>query len=216
MDTRPAEKKDVVQLPAPRFDSDMSVESALRIRRSVREFREEALTQQALGQLVWAAQGVTNTEGLRTAPSAGALYPLEVDVVVGHVQQLAPGVYRYRPDTHTLVHRKDGDLRKALARAALRQEAVREAAVVLVISAVYERTTRKYDKRGRRYVYMEVGHAAQNVFLQAVALGLGSVAVGAFEDADVARVLDLHRDEHPLYLLPIGFSSKTNDQPEAG
>jgi SagB-type dehydrogenase family enzyme len=114
------------------------------------------------------------------------------------------------------VHRKDGDLRKALARAALRQEAVREAAVVLVISAVYERTTRKYDKRGRRYVYMEVGHAAQNVFLQAVALGLGSVAVGAFEDADVARVLDLHRDEHPLYLLPIGFSSKTNDQPEAG
>jgi SagB-type dehydrogenase family enzyme len=157
-----------------------------------------------VAQLAWAAQGVTETRGRRTAPSAGALYPLELLVVAGSVEGLEPGVYRYRPSGHSLLELTRGDVRAALAAAALGQEWMADAPCVLVLGAVYERTTGKYGARGERYVHIEVGLAAQNTQLQATALGLGSVVVGAFDDGRVRTRLGLGSDERPLALLPVG------------
>ena len=195
---------DVIRLPEPRRQSNVSVESALQSRRSVREYRDEPLTLSDVSQLLWAAQGFTGPEGARAAPSAGALYPLEVYLVAGRVNDLASGIYRYRPQHHELVRVAEGDKRASLASAALDQDCVRNAAVTIVVAAVYERVTKKYGQRGVMYVHMEAGHAAQNVHLQAVALNLGTVAVGAFEDEPVKKLLTLPTEEQPLYLLPVG------------
>lgn len=193
-----------IALPTPQYDSDVSVEEALLKRRSVREYTGESLTIQEVSQLLWAAQGITDPRGFRTAPSAGALYPLEVYVVVGNVENLSEGVYKYKPYEHKLVKVIDGDKREVLAAAALGQAWVKDCAINIVIAAVYERTTAKYGDRGIRYVHMEVGHAAQNICLQATALGLGTVTVGAFYDDQVKSVLDLPENEQPLYILPVG------------
>jgi len=194
----------VIKLPEPRQDSKTSVESALRRRRSVREFRKESLTLAEVSQLLWAAQGITDPEGKRTAPSAGALYPLEVFLVAGGQDELPAGVYRYRPQGHDLIPVVQGDRRAKLAAAALEQDWLNDAPATIVIAAVYERTVRKYKQRAERYVHMEVGHVAQNVHLQAVALELGTVVVGAFDDAEVKRVLTLAANEEPLCLMPAG------------
>jgi len=199
-----SQSNETISLPAPRVDGDFSVERALRERRSVREFSRAALTTAEVSQLLWAAQGVTRRDGLRTAPSAGALYPLELHLVVGAAQGLEPGIYKYVPDGHKLVRKVSGEQRRGLAAAALGQECVADAAVVLAFAAVERRTTRKYGSRGARYILIEVGHAAQNVLLQASALGLGAVAVGAFDDAKVAALLNLPPEEAPLYLIPLG------------
>ncbi len=193
-----------IGLPEPRYESDVSIEEALLNRRSVREYTGEPLMIQEVSQLVWAAQGVTDPRGLRTAPSAGALYPLELYVVVGNVEDLAEGVYRYSPLEHELEKVLDGDMRADLSEAALGQASVREAAIDIVITAVYERTTVKYGDRGIRYVHLEAGHAAQNLCLQATAMDLGIVTVGAFSDDQVKAVLDLPENEQPLYIIPIG------------
>jgi len=186
-------------LPAPRREGVLSLEAALQRRRSIRSFTSETLATAQIGQLLWAAQGVTDPQGFRTAPSAGALYPLECYVVT------ATGAFHYEPARHRLQPRADNDLRGALAAAALGQEAVAAAPAVVVIAAVYERTARKYgNDRARRYATLEAGHAAQNVLLEAVALGLGGVPVGAFDDGEVARLLDLGSGETPLYLIPVG------------
>ena len=162
------------------------------------------LTFTDLSQILWAAQGVTDDTGLRTTPSAGALYPLEVYVIVGDVAELTQGVYHYQPRGHTLQRVAAGDKRAALMQAALGQSCIAQAAAVLLVAAVYERTTAKYGTRGTRYVHMEAGHAAQNVYLQAVSLQLGTVAVGAFDDKKVKAVVALREEEQPLYLLPLG------------
>ena len=198
------EEGDIIPLPEPVRDGGVAVERALQERRSVRSYRDAPLTMQAVGQLLWAAQGITDPRGYRTAPSAGALYPLEIYLVVGQVEGLAPGVYHYLPEQHGLAHLLEGDQREALAAAALGQSCVRRGAVSLVFGAVYERTTGRYGQRGRQYVHMEVGHAAQNVYLQAASLGLGTVVVGAFDDGTVAAILRLPRDEAPLYIMPVG------------
>ena len=194
-----------IALPEPRVDSDTSVEAALSRRRSVREYSDAPLTLSEVGQLLWAAQGITGDNlRYRAAPSAGALYPLELYVAAGNVEDLAPGVYRYRPQSQALVPVIEGDAGAALARAALGQAWIEDGAVVLVFAAVYERTTQKYGARGRQYVHMELGHAAQNVYLQAEALDLGTVAVGAFDEGEVRRVTGMANDEVPLYLMPVG------------
>jgi SagB-type dehydrogenase family enzyme len=187
-----------IELPAPRTSGPMPLERALAERRSVRAFTDEPLSLEELSQLLWAAQGITAEWGGRTAPSAGALYPLEVYAAT------PDGVYRYVPEDHGLEPLATGDLRPALAGAALGQEAIRDAPVVLVIAAVFRRTEVKYGARAERYVHLEAGHAAQNVLLQAVALGLGGVPIGAFSDRDVQRVLGLPADHAPLYLIPVG------------
>lgn len=195
---------EIVTLPAPRLDSDFSLEKAILERRSVRSFEKGALTQAELSQLLWAAQGVTDPSGKRTAPSAGALYPLELYVVVGDVEGVPDGIYKYKPDSHTLVKTLDGDHRKSLSQAALGQPSVLEGAVDIVITAVYERVTGKYGEVGVRFVHLEAGHAAENVCLQVVALNLGTVTVGSFNDANVQKVLGAAAEEKPLYILPVG------------
>jgi nitroreductase len=216
----------MINLPPPRLDSPTSLESALRGRRSVREFNREALTLAEVSQLLWATQGMTSAEGRRTVPSAGALYPLEVFLVTGEVCSwegerprepkhpetsglagtlaLPIAVYSYRPREHGLVCITEGDNRVKLACAALGQEWLADAPATIAIAAVYERTARKYRQRAERYVHMEAGHAAQNVHLQAAALNLGTVVVGAFDDAEVKQVLGLAPNEQPLCLMPVG------------
>jgi len=193
-----------IKLPEPRTDGSVSVEKALAARRSVREYRQGQLALVEVAQMLWAAQGISQRPGLRTTPSAGALYPLEVYLVAGDVGGLRSGVYRYRPRPHALIGIVEGDRRAALSRAALAQEFVEQAAAALVFCGVYERTTGKYGDRGVRYVHMEAGHAAENVYLQAVTLGLATVVVGAFQDDQVRRVIGASGDEAPLYVMPIG------------
>ncbi len=195
---------ETIALPEPRYKSQTAVEEALLKRRSVRDYKGEPLSLAEVSQLLWAAQGITNPDGFRTAPSAGALYPLELYVVAGSVTDIAAGVYKYRIGAHELAMVAPGDKRGDLAAVALDQSCIKEAAVDLVFAGVYERTTRKYGERGIRYVYMEVGHAAQNVYLQAVSLGLGAVVVGAFEDDKVKRVVAMADDERPLYIMSVG------------
>lgn len=194
-----------IKLPEPKCDGNTSVEEALFERRSVRAYKNEPLALVDVSQLLWAAQGITDLKnGFRTAPSAGALYPLEVYVVVSNVKEVAEGVYKYKPDGRELIKVKSGNVKGELAAAALGQACIKESAIVIVFSAIYERTTRKYGERGIRYVHMEAGHAAQNIYLQAVSLNLGMVVVGAFNDEDVRKVLGMPEEEHPLYIIPVG------------
>jgi SagB-type dehydrogenase family enzyme len=189
----------ILGLPAPELKGRMSLEQALAVRRSVREFTRQTLTERELSQLLWAAQGITRADGLRTAPSAGALYPLEVWVAT------ASGFYHYEPHKHRLTQHLERDLRPEIYRVALMQEAILQAPAVFVIAAVYQRTARKYgEQRTPRYVPMEAGHSAQNLLLEAVALGLGGVVIGAFNDSEVERVLSLPAEQKPLYLIPVG------------
>lgn len=191
-----------VKLPKPRYDGEISIEAALLRRRSVRAYSGEDLKLEEISQLLWAAQGITSPLGFRTAPSAGALYPLELYLAAGNVKDLDKGVYKYNSKEHALIKILDGDVREELARAAVNQRYVLEAAVDIVFSAIYERTTIKYGERGRRYVHMEAGHAAQNVYLQAISLNLGTVVIGAFLDERVKEILNMQ--EEPLYIMPIG------------
>lgn len=195
-----------VILPPPRYDSDVSVEHALMVRRSVREYEDKPLTLDQVSQLAWAAQGITNKRyGFRTAPSAGATYPLEVYIIVKKdgVIGLSEGIYHYLPREHILELIKSGDYSRELMRACLDQEWVASAAINIVITAIYERTTWRYGERGKvRYVHMEAGHVGQNIYLQCVSLQLGCVVVGAFYDEEVKKILAV--EEEPLYVIPVG------------
>jgi len=193
-----------IKLPEPVYDSPFSIEKALLKRRSTRRYKDELLTIQEVSQLLWAAQGITDKRGFRSAPSAGALYPLEVYVVVGNVDKLSPGIYKYNPYAHELHMIKEGDKRREICNAALGQVWVEKGAIDIVFFAVYERTTRKYGERGIRYVHMEVGHAAGNIYLQAVPSNLGTVVVGAFNDNEIKRIMNMPEDESPLCIMPVG------------
>ncbi len=194
----------VIPLPPPAVSGDKSLEEVLAQRRSVREFGDQLLTTAQIGQLLWAAQGITHEQGHRTAPSAGALYPLELYVATSE------GVFHYDPASHQLLQTKQGDPRANLYQAALRQESVRQAPAVFIVAAVYERTASKYgSERSPRYVHLEAGHATQNLLLQAVALGLGAVPIGAFEDEEVRQAVGLPTDHRPLYLIPVGHPVST-------
>ena len=192
----------MIELPLPGELGGISLARAIRQRRSVRDYGERDLTWSDIGQLVWAAQGVTNDAGLRTAPSAGGIYPLELDAVTRN------GVFRYLPAKHALLHRTSADVRAKLARAAYGQSWLANASCVFSIAAVTERTARRYGTRAERYVQLEAGHVTQNVLLMAAGLGLGGTPVGAFNDDAVARTLGLDTGEIPLYLVPVGLPSK--------
>jgi SagB-type dehydrogenase family enzyme len=195
-----AKAPEVRTLPEPSLKGAMSVEEALAARRSVRAYADRALSDEHLGQLLWAAQGITHKErGLRTAPSAGALYPIEIYVFTGD------GVFHYSPHDHTLTQMKAGDQRAALATAALGQGSVRTNGAVILIAADYARTATKYGDRAKQYVDIEVGCVCQNVLLQATALGIVGVPVGAYNDADVKRVAALPDEQTPLLLVPLGY-----------
>jgi SagB-type dehydrogenase family enzyme len=188
-----------ISLPTPITDGQNSLEKVLSGRRSVREFTKDPLDLVEIGQLLWAAQGITDERGYRTAPSAGALYPLEIYLVSSEA------IYQYSPVEHSLKLVQEGDFREPLFEVALKQDAISEAPVTFVITAVYERVKRKYGTaRSPRYVHLEAGHAAQNLLLQAVSLNLGATPIGAFEDIKVQSVLGLPVDHEPLYLIPVG------------
>ncbi len=203
-ETRGKGFEDSIKLPAPTPKSTVSLEETLQQRRSVRDYSHAALALAEVSQLLWAAQGITGPEGQRTAPSAGALYPLEIYVVAGQVAGLDPGIYLYNPQSHELTLVAAGDKRGELYSAALGQSCLREAPVVFVMTAIYERTTTKYSDRGVQYAHIEAGCAAENLLLQATALDLGAVYVGAFHDDKVSKVLNLKASEQPLAIIPVG------------
>ena len=189
-----------ITLPKPRTSGDVSVEAAIAERRSVRRYSPESLKLKEIGQLLWAAQGITgDKEAQRAAPSAGGRHPLMLYVCRDD------GIWRYRPEEHTLTQHLEQDVRQSLVEVSWRQKFIAEAPCVFIISAIFERTTERYQERGQnRYVPMDAGHAAENLLLQAVALGLGGVPVGAFDDAGVAKALALPKQEEPLYIIPVG------------
>jgi SagB-type dehydrogenase family enzyme len=191
-----------IQLPQPKSEGKISLEETILKRRSQRNFMNKDLKWDEVGQLLWAAQGITQAKGgfsLRAAPSAGALYPMEIYLLK------RDGLFHYVPQGHKLEVIKEEDLRGSLAGVALHQDSISQAAIDIVISCVYDRITAKYGQRGIRYVHIEAGHIAQNIHLQAVALGLGSVPIGAFNDAEAKRILSLPQDEEPLYIIPVGY-----------
>jgi SagB-type dehydrogenase family enzyme len=200
-------KQAEISLPPPSLKGRMSLEEAIARRRSIRDFTPEPISQSQLSQILWAAQGISDASGgYRTVPSAGATYPLEVFVVCGGngVDGISDGVYQYNVESHSLRRHFEGDVRGELALAALDQDFICVAPVDIIICAVYSRTLSGYGGRGERYVHVEVGHAGQNIYLQATALGLATVAIGAFYDEQVREVLRLDRQYMPLYIMPVG------------
>lgn len=195
---------EMIKLPTVTEDGKMSLEKALTLRRSIRSYSSDALSLSELSQLLWSAQGITNDRGFRTAPSAGATFPLEMFVVVNNVNQLNRGIYQYNPRDNTLqlIHLKD--ISSELMRASLSQSMIAEAGAVLVFGAIFDRTTDRYGERGIRYVHNEIGHASQNVHLQAAALDLGTVVIGAYRDDEVEEILDLDPNIRVLYMMPVG------------
>ena len=192
-----------IELPKPRSQGSISLDQAIGNRESVRSFTKQPLSLEQIGQLLWSGQGLRNTLGQRTAPSAGALYPLELYLVIEE------GVYHYSPEGHRLEPHIESDMRSSLSNAALGQECVAQAPATLLLTAVFSRIETKYGKeRSPQYIYLEAGHAAQNILLQATALGLDGVPVGAFYEEQVSKVLQLTRAHYPLYLIPLGFAEK--------
>ncbi len=198
-------EENIVILPEPRQAGGMSLEQVLALRRSVRKFSSRALTDEQLGQLLWAGQGISDPDlKLRTAPSAGALYPLELFLVT------STGVFHYLPEKHSLTLIKEMDHREELAAAALNQEFIAAAPAVIIVSAVYQRMFRRYgDLWGELYVHLEAGHVGENILLQAVALGLGAAPIGAFNRPEVKDALGLPKDTVPLCLFPVGYEEKS-------
>ena len=200
-------------LPSPNTKGSVSVEEALAKRRSHRRFQNKEVSAAHLSQLLWAAYGITEPRGgtslrggLRTTPSAGAIYPLEIYVVAGNVQGIEVGMYKYDSETHTITRTITRDVRNELAAAALGQTMVRDAPLAIVYTAVFGRLAGRYGERAQKYAYIEVGHSAQNIYLQAESLRLGTCAIGAFTNNRVREVLRLPSDEEPIYIMPIGMT----------
>ena len=193
-----------ISLPKPDVSHGISLNSALNLRRSQRKFSAKPISLTQLSQLLWSAQGVTHFFGFRTAPSAGALYPLEIFVVVSNVDQLSQGIYHYKPDSHELELIIKGDHSKQFSQAANRQSSIKKATATLIITAVIKRTEQKYGQRAKRYVHIEAGSAAQNIYLQAASLQLGTVYIGSFKDKKVLQLMQLPMDHKPLGLMPVG------------
>jgi SagB-type dehydrogenase family enzyme len=216
---KPSNLQTIIKLPPPELSSNVSLEETILRRRAVRRYRAEPLTLSQLGQILWSAQGTTRETMFRAAPSAGATYPLEIFVFIGKhgvtasgvpmapgqtTEELQAGIYHYEADSHSLSLHKPGDFRPDLARAALEQEFIIEAPVDIAICALYHRTVSRYGRRGKRYVHIEVGHAGENIHLQAVALGLATVEVSAFRDEEVREALEVEEQIKPLYIMPVG------------
>lgn len=197
----------IIKLPEPRKTEGIPLEEALYKRKSSRSFTPKSLTLEQLSQILWSAQGLSIKGSFyRTAPSAGATYPLDIFCCVGKVESIQEGIYIYKAQDHSIKLHLKGDKRKELAEAALWQNFIYEASLSIIIVATFERTTARYGERGKRYVFIEIGHVGQNIYLMAESLGLGTVAVGAFYDEKVIQVLNLPKEIMPLYIMPIGYA----------
>lgn len=191
----------IIKLPPFSTKGNISLEEAILKRRSIRSFKEDELSLNEISQILWSAQGITKKTdyiNLRSAPSAGAIYPITVFVVK------KDGVFEYLPEEHSLKPITQKDIRTELSKASLNQRFIEKAPLSLILCADYSKITKKYANRGIQYAHIEVGHIAQNINLQAVALGLGSVCVGAFEDEKVSKVAFLPSSCRPIYIIPIG------------
>lgn len=198
-----------IQLEPPRLESSISIESALQARRSLRRYDEKMPELQEVGQLLWATQGITeNQKKYRTAPSAGALYPLEVYLVAGEIASLPAGIYFFNPIDHSLKLCINGDVRNSLSVAALKQPFLNFAPGAVIITAVFDRTAKRYGENGEKFVFLEAGHAAQNFCLQAEALEMGAVPVGAFDERLMVELMALPVNEKPIYILPFGKKAR--------
>jgi len=195
-----------ISLPEPAKTGSMSLEEALSLRRSRRYLTPGLITLQQVSQILWAAQGITAKGKYRTAPSAGALYPIEIYLAAENVGDLEPGLYHYVPQSHSLSQCLKGSLAKKVTQAALGQGSVTRASAIVIITAVMERTSQKYGERTERYVAEEVGAIAQNIYLQVESLGLATVLIGAFVDEKVQSALEIK--EMPLAIMPIGRRSE--------
>ncbi len=197
-----------IALSPPQVEGGAPIWEMLRQRHSVRRFQDTALQEAELSRLLWAAQGITRIGqgfGFRTAPSAGALYPVETYLVIHAVEGIEPGVYHYGVEKHELDQLKTGDFRMDIARAALDQKSAYWANVVFVWTAILERSKWKYGQRAYRYIYLDAGHIAQNVALGAVALGLGSCQIAALYDDEVNALLDVDGvEESAIYMTVVG------------
>jgi SagB-type dehydrogenase family enzyme len=202
-----------IALPNPQTAGDPNLWRALQKRRSRRDYRAgERLATGILSTLLWATQGATARWGdvlFRTAPSAGGLFPVETYVYAGAVENLDVGFYHYRPQAFDLEFLKRGDFSQALAHAALDQPMIAQAQATFIWSAVIARGRWKYRQRVYRYIYLDAGHIAQNLYLAAEALGLGVCAVGAFYDDLVNGLLDLDgTDETVIYMASVGLRAE--------
>jgi SagB-type dehydrogenase family enzyme len=197
----------VIKLPKPEYRG-MTLEETIKKRRSVRNYSGKPLTLLQLSQLLFSAQGITGSmydQPLRTAPSAGALYPFEVYVVVNNVTGVSQGIYHYAVLSHSLELIKAGNFRKEITSAGLKQEMLGDSDVTFVLSAIFDRVRHKYGERGFRYTYIEAGHISQNIYLQATSLGLGSVSIGAFIDKEINRLIGVDgQKEAVIYLHAAG------------
>lgn len=202
------EEKKMIALPKPKVRGTVSLEETIKKRRSRRNFLDKPLTLEQVSQLLWAAQGITDERtGFRASPSGGACYPLDIYLVIGKnsVEGLEAGVYRYLVSNHSLEIHLRGDKRRALALASLGQMFIARAPISIVTTVEYSRITSRYGQRGVRYAHIEIGHVGENIYLQTEALGLGTVAIGAFSDGMVAKVLSLPKGHEPLYIMPVGY-----------
>ena len=194
----------IIKLPEPKFKSSISIEEAINKRRSIRKFDDSPLEINEISQLLWAAQGINTSDGRRTVPSAGATYPLEIYLASRKINGLDKGLYKYNPQSHSLIPIKYGDTASDIANSTPQKNIIYSATAIFIITADFERTTSVYGSRGNIYVYIEVGHAAQNLSLQAVGLKIGSVMIGAFDEKELKRLLGLPINETPLYIIPCG------------
>lgn len=206
------EPGETINLPDPVFIGEMSVEQSLKDRRSMRNFKDKTLCLQHVSQVLWSAYGVSDAESfshikLKTAPSAGATYPLEIYLMAGNVEGLIPGLYKYHPEENKLSLYLKGDIRSRIAKACLDQRMLKDAPATIIYNVVFERTTQRYGQRGyERYVYMDIGHSAQNIYLQTTALGMATCAIGAFEDDKLTSVIKPPDNEVVMYLMPFGYT----------
>ncbi len=193
-----------IKLPSVRHQGPMSLEAALWARRSTRGFSRDSIPLADLGQLLWAADGVNRPNSHRTAPSAMATYPLELYVVVSRVRDLAPGVYHYQPAGHAVERLATGDRLPELVGNAARSAWIADAAAVVVFAGAFDRAEGRMRERTERYIAIEAGAAAQNLYLQAAALGLGTTFVASAQDSAVARIARLGSGEQPMGIMPLG------------
>ncbi|MCX7820808.1 MAG: SagB/ThcOx family dehydrogenase [Brevinematales bacterium] len=188
----------------PEIDKNGFLEKIIQNRRSIRDYSDKPISLKELSYILWAAQGITSKEGFRTTPSAGALYPVEIYIVVNKVEKLETGIYKFNPQKKSLLKISTKNIITNIYEAALRQDCIIKAPAIIAIGAVFDRVTAKYGARGTNYTYIEVGCVAQNIHLMVENLNLGTVVVGAFYDTEIKKLLEMQKNETPIILMPIG------------
>ena len=206
---RKRDEAKAIQLPSAKTSSNVSLESALVARRSVRSFSDKNLSYEQLSQLSWAGQGITDKEkGYRTAPSAGAIFPMIIYFAIEE------GLFEYEPQSHVLRQIVENDVRRELSRSAIRQPYIAEAPCSIIIAGNVKKVSSRYGKKARTYTILEAGHIAQNILLQAAALELGAVPVGAFDSGDVRRICRTQAGYEPFYIIPVGYPQRADLEPQ--